>query len=79
MGWESSHVDRLNLDPLVQGQTMVHWLWRVVFPEDTNLVCGLVIIVSIEASGGYFGLAFTMPLRVEKFSMLTLSEENYTN
>ena len=27
MGWESSDVDRFYLGPLVQGQTMVHWLW----------------------------------------------------
>ena len=26
MGWESSDV-RIDLWPLLQGQTMVHWLW----------------------------------------------------
>ena len=31
-----------------------------------------------EASGGYLGLAFAMPLPgVERFSTLTLSEENH--
>ena len=36
----------------------------------------------LQASGGYFGLAFTTPLslpRVERFSTLALSEENYTS
>ena len=27
MGSESSDVDRFDLGPLIQGQTMVHWLW----------------------------------------------------
>ena len=27
MGWESSEVVRFDLWPLLQGQTMVHWLW----------------------------------------------------
>ena len=35
VGWESSDV-RFDLWPLLQGQTMVHWLWSVVFP-DTDL------------------------------------------
>ena len=40
MGWESSGV-RFDLWPLLQGQMMVHWLWRVVFPVlvvDTNYI-----------------------------------------
>ena len=37
MGWESNDVDRFDLGPLLLGQMMVHWLWRVVFPADTNL------------------------------------------
>ena len=37
MRWESSDVIRFDLWPLLQGQTMVHWLWGVVFPVDTNL------------------------------------------
>ena len=37
MGWESSDVVRFDLGPLFQGQTMIHWLWSVVFPVDTNL------------------------------------------
>ena len=36
VGWESSDV-RFDLWPLLQGQMMVHWLWRVVFPVDTDL------------------------------------------
>ena len=36
VGWESSDV-RFDLWPLLQGQTMVHWLWSVVFPVDTDL------------------------------------------
>ena len=36
MGWESSD-DRFDLGLFLQGQTMVHWLWGVVFPVDTNL------------------------------------------
>ena len=27
MGWESFDVVRIDLGPLLQGQTMVHWLW----------------------------------------------------
>ena len=27
VGWESSDVVRFDLGPLLQGQTMVHWLW----------------------------------------------------
>ena len=37
MGWESSDVVRFCLGPLLQGQTMIHWLWLVVVPVDTNL------------------------------------------
>ena len=36
VGWESSDV-RFDLWPLLQGQTMVHWLWLVIFPVDTDL------------------------------------------
>ena len=36
LGWESSDVI-FDLWPLLQGQTMVHWLLRVVFPVGTNL------------------------------------------
>ena len=39
MGWQYSYVVRIDLGPLLQGQTMVHWLWRVVFPKYTNLHC----------------------------------------
>ena len=39
----------------------------------------LWLLYPLEASIGYFGLAFATPLlRVERFSALTLSEENYT-
>ena len=37
MGWESDDIVRYDLWPLLQGETMVHWLWRVVFLVDTNL------------------------------------------
>ena len=37
MGWESCGVVGFDLGPLLQGQTMVHWLWLVVFPVDRNL------------------------------------------
>ena len=37
MAWKSSDVVRFDLGLLLQGQTMVHWLWCVVFPVDTNL------------------------------------------
>ena len=37
MGLDSSDVVRFDLGPLLQGQTMVHWLWLAVFPVDTNL------------------------------------------
>ena len=38
MAWESSDVVTFNLWLLLQGQAMVHWLWWVVFPVDTNLL-----------------------------------------
>ena len=37
MGWESCGVVGFDLEPLLQGQAMVHWLWLVVFPVDRNL------------------------------------------
>ena len=37
MGWESFDVFRFDLEPLLQGQMMVHWLWGVVFPVDIDL------------------------------------------
>ena len=36
MGWELLMLD-LSFWPLLQGQTIVHWIWCVVFPVDTNL------------------------------------------
>ena len=39
-----------------------------------------ILLYPPEASGGYLGLAFAKtPPRIEKFSALTLSEENYTS
>ena len=41
---------------------------------------GICLLYPAEASGGYFGLAFAMPLpRVGRFLELALSEENYTS
>ena len=37
MGQESFDMVGFDLGSLFQGQTMVHWLWRVVFSVDTNL------------------------------------------
>ena len=37
MGWESSDVDKFDLGPVFQGQTMVHWLWCVVFQMNKKL------------------------------------------
>ena len=36
---------------------------------------GMFLVVS---TGGYFGLALATPPRIERFSALMLSEENYT-
>ena len=37
MRWESSNVVRFGHGSLLQGQTMVHGLWLVVFLVDINL------------------------------------------
>ena len=36
MVWESSDVVRFDLGHLLQGQTMVHWLWWVVFWQEVD-------------------------------------------
>ena len=64
------------------------WLSECILQrDDINLFCVLFMFSNTslyppEESGGYFGLAFPTPLRLQcigRFSALTLSEENYTS
>ena len=51
MGWES--FGEVGFD--LQGQMMVHLLWLVVFPVDTNLhrfSCIALVIITIHVKGG---------------------------
>ena len=62
MDWESSGVVRFDIGPLLQGQTIVHWLWCVVCP-DTNLhrlSHALVLVFYYPtALKSYRGIVFT--------------------
>ena len=65
MGWESFGVVGFDLRPLLPGQTKIAKL---------KVLITRVLLYPPEASGGYFGLASATPppLRVERFSALTL-------